>query len=78
MHEVGHHLFYQNFDVLNSMAKAARARGWGIPLSDYATKNHRELFAEAFSLYMAGNKADQARINPKILEWLRHHDMGEP
>lgn len=76
-HEVGHHVYYQNFDVLDNLAQEAKSKGWDLVLSDYANKNHRELFAEAFSLYIAGAAADRARIYPPLLLWLEENDVAK-
>lgn len=77
-HESGHHVYYQNFDVLDKLSLEAYDRGWGLALSFYAGKNHREVFAESFSLHLAGEKVERARIYPPILKWLEDNDVEEP
>jgi hypothetical protein len=71
-HEYGHvlHLIDKKIgaEINNFLDNyTPRLKGWANLLSEYASTNDKEYVAEAFSIYMIGNKSEFYRIHPKLL-----------
>lgn len=74
MHELGHRLHSFNKQELDNLSHDAVMRGWNLLVSRYGTTNKSEYIAEAFALYMTGDKSEHWRIMPRLLAFFERND----
>jgi hypothetical protein len=48
--------------------------GWHLLVSDYASTDRFEFFAEVFTLYLRGGDGARQRIHPSLLAFLKRLD----
>jgi hypothetical protein len=77
-HEYGHHVHLTDARMgpeINEVLRRVKPRenGWADLVSQYSFENDKEYVAEAFALYMEGEK-QHYRINPDLLNVFKKYD----
>jgi hypothetical protein len=76
VHEMAHRLHDVNASEIDALLSenTMLREGWHLLVSDYASTDRFEFFAEVFTLYLRGGDGARQRIHPSLLAFLKRLD----